>query len=82
MLYSRHQAIPAPSQGFRADTYGGKPLAESGMKSSDLSDGQKKFLTEDNLRHVLITSVESPSVAASGITMRRHCAKALDLDSS
>src|SRR6187399_1904043 len=26
MLYSRHQAIPAPSQGFRADTYGGKPL--------------------------------------------------------
>jgi beta-glucosidase len=64
MLYSRHQAIPAPPQGFRADTYGGKPLAESGMKSSDLSDGQKKFLVDDNLRHVLITSVESPEVAA------------------
>lgn len=64
MLYSRHQAIPAPAQGFRADTYGGKPLAESGMKASDLSDGQKKFLTDDNLRHVLITSVESPAVAA------------------
>jgi beta-glucosidase len=64
MLYSRHQAVPAPAQGFRADTYGGKPLPESGMKPSDLSDGQKKFLTDDNLRHVLITSVESPAVAA------------------
>ncbi|HEX8061522.1 MAG TPA: glycoside hydrolase family 3 N-terminal domain-containing protein [Cyclobacteriaceae bacterium] len=65
MLYSRHQAIPAPAQGFRADTYNGKPLAESGMKSSDVSDGQKKFLTDDNLRHVLVTSVESPEVAAA-----------------
>lgn len=65
MLFSRHQAIPAPAQGFRADTYGGKPLSESGMNASDLSDGQKKFLVEDNLRHVLITSVESPEVAAT-----------------
>lgn len=64
MLYSRHTAIPAPAQGFRADTYNGKPLAESGMKSSDVSDGQKKYLTDDNLRHILITSVESPEVAA------------------
>ncbi len=64
MLYSRHQAIPAPAQGFRADTYNGKALAESGMKASDVSDGQKKFLTDDNLRHILITSVESPEVAA------------------
>jgi len=64
MLYSRHQAIPAPANGFRADTYNGKPLSESGMKPSDVSDGQKKFLTDDNLRHILITSVESPEVAA------------------
>jgi beta-glucosidase len=65
MLYSRHQAIPAPAQGFRADTYNGKPLSESGMKASDVSDGQKKFLTDDNVRHVLVTSVESPEVAAT-----------------
>ena len=65
MLYSRHQAIPAPASGFRADTYNGKALSESGMKPSDVSDGQKKFLTEDNLRHILITSVESPEVAAT-----------------
>jgi beta-glucosidase len=65
MLYSKHQAIPAPANGFRSDTYNGKPLSESGMKSSDVSDGQKKFLTDDNLRHILITSVESPEVAAT-----------------
>jgi beta-glucosidase len=32
--------------------------------ASDLSDQQKKFLTDDNLRHVLITSVQSPAIAA------------------
>jgi beta-glucosidase len=62
MLYSGHQSIP--SGGFRSSTYNGKPFKESGAQSSDLSDDQKKFLTEDNLRHVLITSVESPAIAA------------------
>jgi beta-glucosidase len=64
MLYSRHQSIPAASRGFMAATYGGKPFAESGLKSSDLSDQQKEFLTKDNVRHVLITSVQSPEIAA------------------
>lgn len=64
MLYSRHQPIPAPSGGPSPGTYNGKSFAESGAKSSDLSDQQTKFLTDDNLRHVLITSVESPAVAA------------------
>ncbi|KAF0237218.1 MAG: hypothetical protein FD181_2142, partial [Prolixibacteraceae bacterium] len=49
---------------FGATTYNGKPFNESGAKASDLSDNQIKFLTEDNLRHVLITAVESPGVAA------------------
>jgi beta-glucosidase len=66
MLYSSHQAIPSGGGGFmRGGTYGGKPFGESGAKSSDLSDQQIKFLTEDNLRHVLITTVESPEVAAA-----------------
>jgi beta-glucosidase len=57
MLYSSHQTIPSAAGGFfMAGTYGGKP--------SDLSDQQIKFLTEDNLRHVLITTVESPEIAA------------------
>src|SRR6478736_3460847 len=53
MLYSRHQPIPAPAGGPFAGTFNGKPFAESGAKASDLSDQQIKFLTEDNLRHVL-----------------------------
>jgi beta-glucosidase len=64
MLYSAHQSIPSGSTRFGASTYNGKPFAESGAKSPDLSDQQVKFLTNDNLRHVLITTVESPEVAA------------------
>jgi beta-glucosidase len=65
MLYSGHQAVPAGYRGFGPPpTYNGKPYQESGAKASDLTDQQKKFLTNDNLRHVLITSVESPEVAA------------------
>ncbi len=65
MLYSRHQAVPSPSNGFSSGTYNGKPFAESGANSSDLSDQQVEFLTKDNLRHVLMTTVESPTVAAN-----------------
>jgi len=64
MLYSGHQSIPMGDGGFYGGTYNGKPFSESGAESSDLSDQQKKFLSEDNLRHVLITSVQSPAVAA------------------
>ncbi|NDV17355.1 beta-glucosidase [Muricauda sp. TY007] len=65
MLYSAHQSIPGGGNSFfGAVTYNGKPYAESGAKPSDLSDAQKKFLLEDNLRHVLITSVESPGISA------------------
>ena len=64
MLYSAHQAIPAGRGRFGRTTYGGQPFAESGANAWDLSDDQKDFLTNDDLRHVLITSVESPEVAA------------------
>lgn len=64
MLYSAHQQIPASSEGYGASTYNGKPFDKSGAKASDLSDDQKKFLKEDNLRAVLITKVQSPEVAA------------------
>ena len=63
MLYSGHQGIPGG--GFRGgSTYNNKPYKESGAKPSDLTDQQIEFLTNDNLRHVLITRVESPEVAA------------------
>jgi len=64
MLYSGHQSIPAGGRGPFGGTYDGKSFRESGAAPSDLSDDQKKFLTEDNLRHVLITRVQSPEVAA------------------
>lgn len=64
MLYSAHQQIPAQSSGYGASTYNGKTLEESGAKPSDLSDEQKAFLKDDNLRAVLITKVQSPEVAA------------------
>lgn len=63
MLYSNHQAIPT-TLGYHESTYNGKPYAESGAKPWNLSDNQKTFLREDNLRHVLITAIESAEVAA------------------
>ena len=65
MLYSRHQAVPAPEAGMFAGTYGGKPFSQSGASDEDLSDQQIAFLTNDNLRHVLMTSVKNPEVAAT-----------------
>ncbi len=64
MLYSGHQSIPAAPRGFGAATYNGKPFPESGAAPFDLSDQQKKFLSEDNLRHVLVTRLQTPEIAA------------------
>jgi beta-glucosidase len=64
MLYSAHQAIPANPRGFGAGTYNGKPIDSSDLQAYDISDQQKKFLKEDNLRHVLVTRVKSPETAA------------------
>ncbi len=64
MLYSGHQSVPAAAEGIRAGKYNGMLYKESGAKAYDLTDQQKKFLKEDHLRHVLVTTVESPEVAA------------------
>lgn len=78
MLYSAHQRIPGG--GFRGgDTYNGKPYNESGATASDLSEQQKEFLTNDNLRHVLITSVESPDVAVQWNNNTQALVEALGL---
>ncbi len=61
MLYSSHQSVPSENW---SGLYDGKPFAESSATSSDLSDNQKKFLVEDNLRAVLVTTMESPAAAA------------------
>ena len=64
MLYSGHQSIPAAPRGFGSATYDGKTFAESKANAFDLSDQQKIFLRDDNVRHVLVTSVQSTEVAA------------------
>ena len=63
MLYSAHQAVPGAG-GFFPSTYGGKPFSQSGANPWDLSDQQKDFLTNDDLRHVLVTTLQSPEIAA------------------
>lgn len=62
MLYSNHEAIPATS--YDVSDYNGKPYTESGANPWDLSDNQKRFLKEDYLRHILVTTIESPEIAA------------------
>ncbi len=59
MLYSSQNKLPMLN-----DTYGGTSFRESGKKAWDLSDGQLKFLLDDNVRHVLVSTVESPETAA------------------
>ncbi|KIO75867.1 beta-glucosidase [Pedobacter lusitanus] len=65
MLYSGHQMIPATDKGFGSGTYNGLAFSQSKARPEELSDNQKKFLKEDNLRHILITKVQSPEVAAA-----------------
>lgn len=85
MLYSAHQSVTVPKGGNAmfamrfAGTYNGKPFAESGAEISDLTDQQKKFLDEDKLRHVLVTAVESPTVAAKWNNNMQAFVEGLDL---
>ena len=65
MLYSGHQAIPAEGPGPTGiSTYAGKKYNADSVNASDLTDQQKQFLLKDNVRHVLVTTVQSPEVAA------------------
>lgn len=64
MLYSIHQAIPASESGFTSGTYNGKPFSQGEANAWDITDHQEKFLRDDHVRHVLITTVESAEVAA------------------
>jgi len=38
--------------------------AHQAVPTADITEAQRKFLAEDNLRHVLVTTVASPEVAA------------------
>ena len=62
MLFTSHLAIP--SIGVRAQTYNGKKYEESQANAWDLTDIQKTYFQESYIKHSLVTSVESPEVAA------------------
>ncbi|MBL0327454.1 MAG: glycoside hydrolase family 3 C-terminal domain-containing protein [Cytophagaceae bacterium] len=74
MLYSSHQSVPARAGGYFAGTYGGKPFVPGETDPTELTDQQKKFLAEDDLRHVLITTVQTPEIAATwNNKMQAYC---------
>ncbi|MCI8401976.1 MAG: glycoside hydrolase family 3 protein [Lachnospiraceae bacterium] len=65
MMYSSHQMVPFPENSpFRATYRGGQNYAQSGAEPWELTDQQKKFLTEDHGRHVLAMYLENGDTAA------------------
>ena len=60
MLYSGHQPVPQTA----GTVYGGKTYKDSGVQPWELTDVQRAFLKNDNVRAVLVTKVESPATAA------------------
>ncbi len=63
MLFSTHQAVPAIPGGPFGGSYGGKTW-EPGMDPAALSDQQKGFMTEENIRNILLTTVQDAATAA------------------
>ena len=68
MLYSKHQTVPQYREYDPMKyTYNGKPWHESGADTSAIADNQLKFLKEDNVRHVLLDHISSPSVCVKWV---------------
>ena len=64
MLYSSHQNLPALEDGKKRGTYNGKPFSQSYASPEDLTDQQKNFIINDKVRHILLTKIRSPYIAA------------------
>lgn len=65
MMYSPHQLVPGRNEGWFVATYGGgKSLEDSGLEEWDLTDQQRKFLTDDHVRYVLAMELKNGTVAA------------------
>lgn len=77
MLYSSHNRIPGGLHGN--GIFNGKLFSEANVPPYTLSDGQVKMLKEDNLRHILVTSVESPNIAAKWNNNAQAFAESLGL---
>lgn len=81
MLYSSHQSVPAVvTPGFPVNKdflYSGKLYSESGAQPDDLSDGQKDMLEHNDIRHVLVTRVQSPEISAKWANNLQRMAESL-----
>lgn len=64
MLYSSHQLVPARPMGPFVSHYDGKLYEEGVTIPYSLTDEQKKFLKEDNIRHFLQMKVDNAEVSA------------------
>ncbi|MBO0440075.1 glycoside hydrolase family 3 protein [Candidatus Enterococcus ikei] len=82
MLYSRHQTVAKNDNHFVqmfSGTYDGKTLNDYTGSLSNLTDQQKEFLKKDHIRHVLLTIVDSPQIAAEWTNNIQAMAESLDL---
>ncbi|WP_239644621.1 glycoside hydrolase family 3 N-terminal domain-containing protein [Enterococcus crotali] len=82
MLYSRHQTVSKKQNHFVemfSGTYDGQPLERYEGSLAELTDQQKEFLKEDHIRHVLLTLVDSPKIAAQWTNNLQAMAESLDL---
>ena len=64
MLWSPHQAVPfLPGSPFKGN-YNGGAFVPGVTDPADLTDQQKRFLAEEQIRNVLLTTAESAQTAA------------------
>lgn len=64
MLYSSHQLVPGRNMGPFVSHYDGKAYEEGVTKPYALSDEQKKFIKNDNIRHFLQMKVDNAEISA------------------
>ena len=63
MMYSSHQNVPGRPFFYMYGTYDGKMYDDTDVAPWTMSDQQKQFLSEDNIRHVLAVNYENTETA-------------------
>ena len=63
MMYSSHQNVPSTAHFTMVGTYDGKTFDQTDVEPWTLTDQQKKFLSEDNIRHVLAVTYKDTETA-------------------
>ena len=63
MLYSPHQMVPGMPDSPFPGKYKGKDFPDSGCEPWEMSDQQKEFLSQDHIRHVLVSTYQDTRTA-------------------